>query len=933
VVVAASLLLGCVGSPESSPTFHELPAPVASIAPTSSELPLRTLPLRPASVPAPPIALTTPDGTHLRLSSLRAEASVQGPLAHTELHLVFDNPEDRTLQGRFTIDLPPGAVISRFAQKDGERWQDAEVMRRLSLLTHEGPLVRCRAPARLERDVGSRFGGHVASIPAQGRQELVVAFSHELTDSDQPYRLALRGLPPLDRFDAQILVDREVVEVHETGHAIDRDLEVPIPAPRRTVGLLHDGVAVARVAAPGSTFGAPITELTILFDTSASRALGFAGKVRRLGELVAALREQPGDFPLRVAAFDQEVALVYSGPASGFGEHELRQLWSRRPLGASDLGAALQWAVATNGAGRVLIATDGMPTVGRVDVEELTGTVHAAGFRIDAIVDHSPRDQPELEAITSAAMDEGVVVDGRLPAAMLAQKLLSGTLLPLQVEVEGSTWSWPRLVRKLQPGDEFVVYAQLPAGAKMKVVMKSPTTTVTEIPLVAVEGPRWRPAFAGARIAALQRERATLTDSRDRERLAWEIEELSLKEQVASEHTGFVAHPGTWTRPLSKSFDPDPVEASVPEEKAWKEHAGWLAAYGFGAGDREFFGFYPRHPCSSRDVEREQAETERTADSPHPGRRLDVTTALEAGRLAPALQLALDWRDRAPADVLALLALGEALERNGMPRAAARAYGSLMELHPEQVELRLHAGTRLEPLGDDALALAIDGYRHAIRLQQDGPPQLTPHRRLAYAQLRAGQPQAAWATLTAGLVQYDKHYGSGGEEGVKSLLREDLALVAAVWLRDEPQRRAEIIERAAVAGTSVAIGRSIRFESSAESDEQVSLHVYEGKGRRDDDGAAVLRWGGQPCPERLQSYGIACFVVLEPPQTQPYRLRVDHVLRTVSGPSDHGLATLQIVEHDGLGGLRFDHRPLLLMKEQASVELDVPARAFGPPPH
>ena len=133
-----------------------------------------------------------------------------------------------------------------------------------------------------------------------------------------------------------------VVEVHETSHAIDRDLEVPIPAPRRALGLHHDGFAIARMSAPGSMFPAPITDLTILFDTSASRALGFAGKVSRLGELVAALRERQGDFQLRVAAFDQEVELVFHGPASGFGEHELQRLWSRRPLGASDLGAALQ---------------------------------------------------------------------------------------------------------------------------------------------------------------------------------------------------------------------------------------------------------------------------------------------------------------------------------------------------------------------------------------------------------------------------------------------------------------------------------------------------------------------------------------------------------------------------------------------------------------
>ena len=108
----------------------------------------------------------------------------------------------------------------------------------------------------------------------------------------------------------------------------------------------------------------------------------------------------------------------------------------------------------TTGVGRVLIATDGMPTAGRVEAEALASPVHAVGLRIDAIVDQPPSPQPELDAITSAPLDEGLVIDGRLPAEQLATKLLSGTLLAVQVEVEGSTWSWPRQIRKLQPGDD-----------------------------------------------------------------------------------------------------------------------------------------------------------------------------------------------------------------------------------------------------------------------------------------------------------------------------------------------------------------------------------------------------------------------------------------------------------------------------------------------
>ena len=64
-----------------------------------------------------PIRLTSSDGTGLKLVGLRADAAVEDPLALTELHLVFENPEDRVLEGTFRMTLPQGASLSRFSMK------------------------------------------------------------------------------------------------------------------------------------------------------------------------------------------------------------------------------------------------------------------------------------------------------------------------------------------------------------------------------------------------------------------------------------------------------------------------------------------------------------------------------------------------------------------------------------------------------------------------------------------------------------------------------------------------------------------------------------------------------------------------------------------------------------------------------------------------
>src|SRR5262245_3990668 len=62
--------------------------------------------LRDAEVP---IRLTAADGTGLRLTDMKVEAAVEDPLALTEMHLTFENPLDRQLEGTFRITLPQGA--------------------------------------------------------------------------------------------------------------------------------------------------------------------------------------------------------------------------------------------------------------------------------------------------------------------------------------------------------------------------------------------------------------------------------------------------------------------------------------------------------------------------------------------------------------------------------------------------------------------------------------------------------------------------------------------------------------------------------------------------------------------------------------------------------------------------------------------------------
>ncbi|HEY8380317.1 MAG TPA: VIT and VWA domain-containing protein, partial [Nannocystis sp.] len=363
-----------------------------------------------------PFSLTTQDGTGLKLLSVKSRAVVEDPLAFTELHLVFQNPNDRVIEGRFEINLPPNSAISRFAMLIDGRWQEAEVVElQAARQAYEDFLHRRQDPALLEKSAGNRFSARVFPIPARGVKEIIVSYSEELTSSSAPYRVYLRGLPQLNELDVEVVVPRgggvkEKTRVRETNFMPQQDLELATSRRPPEVGLRYDRLAVARIAPDVKLPQVPVTGVTLLFDTSASRALDFKGQVARLGRLIAELRSAAGaDFPLTVAAFDQTVEPIFSGPASSFGAAAQDALLKRGALGASDLAGALRWLAAQPKLHeRVILVGDGVATAGGTERDVLRAAASdlaRAGIRrLDAVVDGGLRDEAVLRQLTTAGL-------------------------------------------------------------------------------------------------------------------------------------------------------------------------------------------------------------------------------------------------------------------------------------------------------------------------------------------------------------------------------------------------------------------------------------------------------------------------------------------------------------------------------------------------
>ncbi|MCB9572469.1 MAG: hypothetical protein H6709_10315 [Kofleriaceae bacterium] len=1048
-VFVVCALLGCGGGPRVAPgpVQRDLAAGGAT-----------SLPAAMVSYGAPlaieaPISLTASDGTGLTLTRLDARAVVDGPLAFTELHLTFANPQDRVIEGHFAITLPDGAAVSRFAMQIDGRWQEAEMVEQMAARrAYEDFLHRKQDPALLEKAAGNEFAARVFPIPARGDKQLIVSYSQALPDPDAPFVLPLRGLPRIGEVSAKVAVARvdgaalrwDDTTLSQRDWQPDRDLAVPGSGAAHALAATVDGgtVVAVRVAPELAVAAEPMTRATILIDTSASRGAGFAGYARAAEQLVAALARAHDGLEVTVAAFDQGVEALYTGPAAGAAGAIEPALLGRMPLGASDLGGALAWAKAQGAAGRVVVITDGVVTAGEGDAAKLGAAVAALGKgvdRVDVVLAGGIRDRDRATALVRGHLGhDGAVLDLDAGADEVARRLGLATRSGIAVAVDGATWTWPTRLDGVQPGDAAMIYARLDARTAPAEVTVHLGTGARALAVEPAVAPLVERAAVGAEIA---RREAAVDDARDADARAAAIAAivaLSTRYRVLSSYTsllvleteddyarfgidrqalaGILAIGADGVEVVSrkdvvvmarpeppatvddevvdktkakKDVDADQKEVEEKPDAAKPEIVteappppsmdgdagdageaggveggvvgGSYGAVAHGSGTGEGYGAGASHGAArgraavaprvmvgnagasaTRDdrsrrrpaPEPEEADDEVDQDhdgvpddedadggaggpSPYEGRLATVMAAVAGGRAADALAEALAWRKDDPGDVLALIALGEAFEAGHQPALAGRAYGSIIDLFPARADLRRFAGERLDRLAvagaADAGALAIDTYQRAV---EQRPDHLTGHRVLAYALVRAGRLGDAFAAVERGLTQA---YPDGRFREGERVLREDLGMIGAAWQRAEPRRKAEIARRLKAAHATLDRAPSLRFVLTWETDaNDVDFHIRDRQHGHAYYEHPELASGGALYADITDGYGPECFTIPGPPKAAPYHLSIHYYSR---GPMGYGMGKLEVVRHDGKGGLTFEERPFVVMVDQAFVDL------------
>ena len=953
-----------------------------------------------------PLALTAADGTALTLRSLTVRAVVDEPLAFTELEMVFDNPEGRQLDGQLAVTMPPGARVTRFARHLGQDWQEAQVVPRRAAFQQFASGDARQAPPLLASAAGEQFTARVDAVASHEPTRLVVAYVEELRGRSEPYRVALAGLPRLRELNLR-LSSRTAVSLGGEPALLKastqgglsryadfkpgRDLTLHFSGPRE-LGLRRDEMVVARISPVPHDHPDPIDGLTVLFDTSASQAPGFAAQIDRLAAVIAAIdRRVAGDIPLRVMAFDQAADTVFEGRLSQFGPTSLHALRERGALGASNLAGALR-AAATRGERRyqrLLLVTDGVVTAGSPGLEAVraeAGRLLDAGFvRLDVMTEGGPHDQAVLRALTSAAPDHpGLVLHAGLSPDVAASRLTRGVVNDVEVAVPNGAWVYPQRFDALQAGDDVLVYAGLEAANErdeFNVQLRGgEMDREVAVQLTPTDSPLLQDAWSGARASWLIDEARALCGGPDRELCeGWRRQALdwSAEHRVVNELTAMVVLPGAadyerfglrrddprallavgnagleWRRhgvfddrsdPTTAQRSAGPTRPHALRPERLQDRLGWdeppapasaqtppspTAAVRRDSQQRHAarrrHGLapvredMPQKPAREADIPDKDAGApqlgpRRTPDDAYEGNFLTVMNLLAAWDAKQnALDVASRWRHAQPGDVMALVALGEALEANGRGEQAARAYGSIVDLYPGRADMRRLAAALLERLGDQHNWLVLDSYSRAIEQRYDDP---AGHRLYAFALLRAGYYQESFEALVDGLAWARVEPKTRALEPV---LLADLGLVAAAWIRRWPDQEGYVREALRVHEAELATAPSLRFVLSWDSEQaDLDLHVRDGLGWHAFYRDKKMDSGGRLSDDMDAGYGLEAFVIDGAATAFPYRLEVGYYARGAA----HGTGKLEIVEHDGKGQLFFDQRPFVVLKQRAYVDL------------
>ena len=360
----------------------------------------------------------------LEVSSHHVDVKIDGQVAVTSIDQEFYNPNDQRLEGIYMFPVPKGAHIDKFSMEIGGKMVDAELLRAdKARQIYEDIVRKMRDPALLEYAGRDLFKARIFPIEPRSRKPIKISYT-ELLRSDAgtvTYSYALStekfSARPIKSLSLKVEVKTEqpLASIYSPSHKVeirrdgpnravigyeskdekpDTDFQLVYSSEKRDIGLSlithksggEDGyfLLLAAPTVAKETKPAP-KDVVFVVDTSGSMAGAKLQQAKKA--LQFCVENLNADDRFEIVRFSTEAESLFGKLSEADSEHRKRAsnfIADLKPIGGTAIADALQTAFKARSEKSerpfvIIFLTDGLPTVGTRNPDEIVADVKKAG--------------------------------------------------------------------------------------------------------------------------------------------------------------------------------------------------------------------------------------------------------------------------------------------------------------------------------------------------------------------------------------------------------------------------------------------------------------------------------------------------------------------------------------------------------------------------
>lgn len=390
-----------------------------------------------ASAPARADGFLLPQHPHQPIASIqelpnftvkhhRVQVVLHDQVARTEVDQVFHNPSQRQLEGTYLFPVPDQASLSHFSIEVDGKLQPAELLKAGQARSIYEEIVRRRIdPGLLEYAGDNLFRARIFPIPAQGDKEMKLAYEEVIPRQENlnhyHYELSTEKFSQQPLENVSISIDlkskQALKNIYSPSHEIsvqrlsDHEARVSWEASKITPDTNFDlyystsddaiGASLLTYQEPGEDgyfllLASPKVkwdqektlpkDMTFVVDTSGSMSGSKIEQARKA--LVYTLQQLEAQDHFQLLPFSDAVRPFSERPLKANRTEIQRAVSFSRTLpatGGTDINSALLQALQRQkrdgGVPMILFLTDGDPTVGVTDFQQILKNVQAANAK------------------------------------------------------------------------------------------------------------------------------------------------------------------------------------------------------------------------------------------------------------------------------------------------------------------------------------------------------------------------------------------------------------------------------------------------------------------------------------------------------------------------------------------------------------------------